>query len=289
MNINNDIKPIYYKITNKNENHNGFQYQDGLNILIEPFRKTRSCVPGGLYFTTIEYIHQFYHLGVNIRVVELPDEDPDFLMVKDPDGDKWRANKIILGKKYSLLDPLTYTELGLDITKNDQLMNLASQYGRIDVLEWWKNSGLKRKYSYRAMNLASKYGHVNVLEWWKVSGLKLKYQYDAMNWASENNQVDVLEWWKRSGLKLVYDNRAMDSASAIGHVNVLEWWKRSDLELKYTSKAIYMASGNGHVDVLEWWKRSGLKLKYSEWAFPNGHINVLEWLEKSGLNLKNSQ
>jgi len=44
-------------------------------------------------------------------------------MAKDPDENKWRANKIILGKKYSLIDPLTYIELGLDIAKNYELIN----------------------------------------------------------------------------------------------------------------------------------------------------------------------
>ena len=28
---------IYYKITNENENHHGYQYKDGLNVLEEPF------------------------------------------------------------------------------------------------------------------------------------------------------------------------------------------------------------------------------------------------------------
>ena len=183
----------YLKITNKEENHYGFQYQDGLNILIEPFSMTGSCVKGGLYFTIKEHIHKFYSYGTNIRIVELPESDSDFLIVKDPDADKWRANKIILGKKYSLFDPSTYKKLGLDITKNDQLINLASNHNRVDVLEWWKASGLKLAYSSHAMKLASKKGHINVLEWWKKSGLNMKYNHRAMNRASENGHIEVLE------------------------------------------------------------------------------------------------
>lgn len=38
---------MYYKITNAKENHHGFQYHDGLNILTEPFVVTGSCVGGG--------------------------------------------------------------------------------------------------------------------------------------------------------------------------------------------------------------------------------------------------
>ena len=92
----------YYKITNKEENHNGFQYQDGLNVLEESFNDDpiASCVSGGFYFTTKEHIHKFYNYGIYIRIVKLPTDDPEFKIIKDPEGDKWRANKIILCKKF---------------------------------------------------------------------------------------------------------------------------------------------------------------------------------------------
>lgn len=32
-------KTIYFKITNKDENHHGYQYRDKLNILIEQFNE----------------------------------------------------------------------------------------------------------------------------------------------------------------------------------------------------------------------------------------------------------
>lgn len=44
---------MYFKITTKEENHYGFQYVNGLNILKEPFNDNpnESCCAGGLYFT----------------------------------------------------------------------------------------------------------------------------------------------------------------------------------------------------------------------------------------------
>ena len=44
---------MYFKITNAKENHHGFQYVDGLNVLIEEFNDdpNDSCCAGGLYFT----------------------------------------------------------------------------------------------------------------------------------------------------------------------------------------------------------------------------------------------
>ena len=59
MKINKKMKKIYYKITNKKECHNDFQYVDGLNVLDKPFEVEGSCVVGGLYFTTAKYIFNF--------------------------------------------------------------------------------------------------------------------------------------------------------------------------------------------------------------------------------------
>ena len=55
---------IYYKITNETENHYGYQYKDGLNVLEEPFNEKPVCRKGGLYFTTSEFIHLFENYGL---------------------------------------------------------------------------------------------------------------------------------------------------------------------------------------------------------------------------------
>src|SRR5207244_1313830 len=87
----------------------------GLNVLQERFNDdpVMGCVAGGFYFTTLEYIPIFYSWGIYLREITLPIDDPDFKMVQDPSGNKWRANKIILGKRYSLLHPDTYEKFSL--------------------------------------------------------------------------------------------------------------------------------------------------------------------------------
>ena len=64
----------YYKITNKLEFHNGYQYKNGMNILPDIFNDDENviCGAGGFYFTTAEHIHNFYYLGENVRVIEIP-------------------------------------------------------------------------------------------------------------------------------------------------------------------------------------------------------------------------
>ena len=100
---------MYHKITNETENHNGYQYKDKMNILAEPFVETRSCCPGGLYFTDIRYILEFLIYGIYLREIILPINDKNFKMVKDGEN-KWRSNKVILGTKYDLcnIDPWEY-------------------------------------------------------------------------------------------------------------------------------------------------------------------------------------
>ena len=135
---------MYFKITNEKENHYGFQYQDGLNVLKEPFSEEGSCVPGGLYFTDAKHIFQFMEYGIYLREVTLPTTDKDFRMVAD-EGDKWRVNKIILGKKYELwnVETIKYlVEKGADVyADNNYAVRMASQNGHLEVVKYLVEKG----------------------------------------------------------------------------------------------------------------------------------------------------
>ena len=80
-----------------------------MNVLDKPFEETGTCVPGGLYFSDTENIFGYLNYGVHLRDIELPLEDNDLKMVVD--GDKYRANKIILGAKYELANIDTFKYL----------------------------------------------------------------------------------------------------------------------------------------------------------------------------------
>jgi len=96
-----DYNKIYYKVTNKEEKHHGYQYKDGLNILEEEFNDNpnASCVSGGFYFTDYEHLPRFLNHGVWIREVRIP---KGAKVIKDLDGNKWRTDKIIFRKKYHI-------------------------------------------------------------------------------------------------------------------------------------------------------------------------------------------
>ena len=103
-------KQKYYKVIKENRKHFGLTYVPGLNKDILPFQKDGSCVPGGIYFTTLEHIFKFTNYGNDIYLVDFPYDDPNFQWAKD--GDKYRANMIILVEKYSLSELETYIQFG---------------------------------------------------------------------------------------------------------------------------------------------------------------------------------
>jgi len=109
----------YYKLFNEQENHHGFQYQDGLNTDTLPFNSNPedSCVAGGLYFSDAENIIE--HLNYDyyyIREVEVPEGE---LIIKTHTG-KCRAHSLFLHKRRSLYEAETWKwlkEQGVNIDK----------------------------------------------------------------------------------------------------------------------------------------------------------------------------
>ncbi len=92
---------IYYKLTNKDEKHNGFQYNDGYNYDILQFNPQSHCLPGGLYFTSVENISQFQTYGIWLREIMVPKDIPVYYD-SQPNYQKYKAPILILGKKISI-------------------------------------------------------------------------------------------------------------------------------------------------------------------------------------------
>ncbi|KNE69744.1 hypothetical protein AMAG_14285 [Allomyces macrogynus ATCC 38327] len=109
---------------------------------------------------------------------------------------------------------------------------VASAAGDLVILDAWRdvNPSKLQVVVELCINKACLHERVNVLEWWRVSGMPLKYSSSAMDMASKLGHVRVLQWWRDSGLKLKYSRNAVSGAAARGHIVVLEWWNASGLE-----------------------------------------------------------
>ena len=92
----------FYKLTNKEEIHNSFQFKTGLNTDTVPFNPTSQCEPGGIYFTELQYVFNWVNYGVKkmakIRKVEIPADAQVYV-----EKMKFKADKIILND-FELLD-----------------------------------------------------------------------------------------------------------------------------------------------------------------------------------------
>jgi hypothetical protein len=83
-----------YKLLAADLRHNGFQYQEGLNVDPVPFNPTGACEAGGLYYTDLEHIPRWYtHHWPLIADVTLPD---DARVYAEPCGTKWKADRLML-------------------------------------------------------------------------------------------------------------------------------------------------------------------------------------------------
>ncbi|KAI9316564.1 hypothetical protein DFJ73DRAFT_881121, partial [Zopfochytrium polystomum] len=97
-------------------------------------------------------------------------------------------------------------------------------WNRVDVLQWWKDSGLELVYSHGAIELAVIHGGLEVLRWWRDSGLEVKLDSDTLRWAIKKGKTDVLTIWLESGWELFQSwSQMMQVAESSRHPDVVQW------------------------------------------------------------------
>jgi hypothetical protein len=124
----------FVKLTNKKENHNGFQFKTGLNIDTIKFNPRGQCRSGGIYFCELDKIGLWVIYGrdifdcqfcVNYRKVTIPDDAQVYV-----EKNKFKTNKIILGEKESIWDDIILCELVVSHNGNN-LYYVKNQTDRI--------------------------------------------------------------------------------------------------------------------------------------------------------------
>ncbi|KAL4780441.1 hypothetical protein BJX76DRAFT_47689 [Aspergillus varians] len=208
--------------------------------------------------------------------------------------------------KFSRTDILSHlTENHLDLLwTTSRLTNIpyraSAIYGNPKILTWWQDAPAlpNKEYIADAVDGASRAGFVDVLEWWRISGLELRYTERALESASAEGRVAVLDWWKKAAatasrappvsLKV---GKSVLLAAQSGRTASLAWWDASGIPYTHAESVARIASTHGHVHVLDFWHR----LKGSKMIFDcqvlvgptkNGHDNVLEWWRRSGLRVE---
>ena len=196
--------------------------------------------------------------------------------------------------KFSLIDVLAYIETNLPhifkcFDGKTIPTKASAYYGRTDILDWWAKSPsfLEKQYDTEALNGASGRGFVQVLEWWRCSGLPLKYSEAAFEGASSKGHLHVLEWWREAFIQdptiTLKPGRALLAAAQWGQTDVVRWWEESGIAVDHQDTVCKMASRWGQVKVLDLWRelRGDDKIQFDNQilieATCHAHIPVLEW------------
>ena len=232
--------PRFYRFVNANRKHFDHPYKEGLNVLAGPFNAdpTQTCVKGRLYFTEKKFLHKYQDLGVWIYEVFLPKDDKLFQMVSDPAGDKWGANRIILGKKYSVFDLNTYQELDLDFMKFNFFVQ-ACEYGKIDYIREF----LERKLYIDYDNVPGR------------PELNVSMIINAINKSIINNHIDVLDMlYERSPQLFMVHESCMELTFMRANIAVLNWLIRHNIWIAINIEhVIKMAQRTGKLPILITW------------------------------------
>ena len=91
------------KLTNGLENHNGYQFQTGLNVDSIPFNPKGECRAGGIYFCSFEKLPLWLDYDIKpmiyARLVTIPHDALVWVEL-----DKFKADRLILGQRQKICD-----------------------------------------------------------------------------------------------------------------------------------------------------------------------------------------
>lgn len=103
----------FVKLTNESCCHNGFKYEDGLNVDVQEFRPNTNCYPGGFYFCEYDKFYMWHvHRQYIEKICNTGYVKMDYIWdVVIPDdakvaigSDKFKCDRFILSNKRSIWD-----------------------------------------------------------------------------------------------------------------------------------------------------------------------------------------
>lgn len=259
---------VFFKITSdkplstdKLGQHFDNTYHTGLNICSIPFETKGSCVDGGIYFTDKDNILKFLFYGIYLRKVDLPLDDPAFIMVKDPDSCassvKWRASRVILGNRLNLRDISTFKylmSLGVDINvDNDKPLRWAASRGYYGLVKFLLDNGANvHAYDDEAVQLASRNGYLNVVKILVEHGANVNANNDyAIQMACKYGYNEIVRFLVYNGANPMANRYyPIEIATEFGNKLIVRFLLHQDKSMVYKSYAMDIAVRNENWDLL---------------------------------------
>ena len=297
---------IYYKITNAEEKHYDFQYRDGLNILKEEFNDNPyyHCCKGGLYFTDIDHIADFLEYGIYLREITLPINEQNFKMIKD--NNKYRANMIILGKRYELKDVSTIKmlmERSPYTTTRDSLVWWNISNGCVDGLEYMINNGAKINGDLKfAIEHVSWRGYSEMLKYLltKFNNLNLNVlMLDSIRnnqYGSELINLKTIQAFVEAGVDVHVENeRLLINYAAHGMYSIVKYLIENGADIHAANDyALRRIVHLNDIEMVKYLIEKGANVHAQdeqaiEYAVENSNPKMVKYLLEQGANVKNGQ
>lgn len=101
-----------------------------------------------------------------------------------------------------------WVESGIPFAHEDTIAKIASTHGHTHILDYWRKlRGEKILFDNQVLVGPTKMGHADVLDWWKNSGLRVEYKTCDIEEALEDGVEgekgeSVRRWWALNGLNL---------------------------------------------------------------------------------------
>jgi hypothetical protein len=256
---------MYLKITNEAEIHNNLQYHDGLVKDILPFEPEGSCVSGGIYFTTPEHICEFLYYGVWIREVTIPE---DAQIVQDPEGEKWRADKVVLSPRRDLREVETWkwlVEIGADIHAGGCSLKYSAANGHFEIVKYLVEHGADiHVWDDYALRHSASYGHLEVLKYLVEHGADIHANYDdALRYSAEYGYLEVVKYLVENGANIhAYNDEALIWSAKKGHLEVVKCLIENGANIHaQNDDALRNSAENGHLEVVKYLVEHGANEK----------------------------
>ena len=270
-----------------------------------------------LYFFNKEKISKYYSFGVYLCEITIQKKDANFKMANCGLG-TYRANKYMIGGKYSLFDPATYDIFGLDMTKNKYIFNFGLKYSNLKFLKWIDNEKINLsddKAMEDSVSAAFDSTNMKIIKWYVryfQKKINNKQQINFIDIACKYRNTDFLDWWKKMGHDLDYSKETLWEASVRSAEGILNWFEENNMKIQCLVKnkvrdntrnifveeyLLDILMWNYDEHVLNWWLRISkknpninLNAMYSHKALENvctrNNTRAFKWWLKSGLTLK---